>query len=81
MAWFGGKILVAQFLTSSEIVLAWDVPEKLGMLAGSDEGQETLMSEPFTPLKIWHRFCILGIDWTNSETSLDATSLCWSSVI
>lgn len=51
-AWFGGKIWVARSLTSSEIVSAWDVPEKLGMLAGSDEGRSALMSEPFTPLKI-----------------------------
>ena len=32
--------------------MTWDVPEKLGMLAASDEGRETLMCKPFTPLKI-----------------------------
>ena len=51
-AWFCGKIWVAPPLTLSEIVSAWDIPEKLGKLAGSDEGREVLMAEPFAPLKI-----------------------------
>jgi hypothetical protein len=43
---------VARELSSSERVAAWDVPEKLGKLIGSDEGRMDLMSDPFTPLKI-----------------------------
>jgi hypothetical protein len=49
---FGGNIWVARPLTPAEILSAWDVPEKLGNLSGSDEGRTDLMSEPFTPLKI-----------------------------
>jgi hypothetical protein len=51
-AWFGGGVWVARPLTASKIVSAWDVPEKLGKLAGSDEGRSALMAEPFAPLKI-----------------------------
>jgi hypothetical protein len=39
-------------LTSSELVAAWDVPENLGKLIGTDEGRLDLMTEPFTPLKV-----------------------------
>jgi hypothetical protein len=50
MVW--GNVWVIRSLTSSELVSAWDVPEKLGKLVGSDEGRLELMKEPFTPLKI-----------------------------
>jgi hypothetical protein len=36
--WFGGNVWVIRSLTLSELVSAWDVPEKLGKLVGSDEG-------------------------------------------
>jgi hypothetical protein len=49
---FGGNVWVARPLTPAEVLSAWDVPEKLGNLSGSDEGRTDLMSEPFTPLKI-----------------------------
>jgi hypothetical protein len=51
-AWFGGNVWVIRSLTLSELVSAWDVPEKLGKLIGSDEGRMDLMKKPFTPLKI-----------------------------
>jgi hypothetical protein len=48
---FGGDTWVIRSLTPAEALSCWDVPEKLGQLAGTDEAKRMLMKDMFTPLK------------------------------
>jgi hypothetical protein len=49
---FGGDMWVIRSLTTAESMACWDVPEKLGQLAGNDELRRKIMHGMFTPLKI-----------------------------
>jgi hypothetical protein len=49
---FGGDMWVIRSLSPSELLACWDVPEKLGHLAGTSQGKEDIMNCMFTPIKI-----------------------------
>jgi hypothetical protein len=50
---FGGNMWVIRNLMTAEVLSCWeDVPEKLGMIAQSDEKKRILMNTMFTPIKI-----------------------------
>lgn len=49
---FGGEMWVVRALTPGEVLACWDVPEKLGQLAKTNELKGLIMREMFTPLKI-----------------------------
>jgi hypothetical protein len=49
---FGGDMWVIRLLYPLELLACWDVPEKLGHLAGTSQGKEDIMRCMFAPIKI-----------------------------
>jgi hypothetical protein len=49
---FGGNMWAIRPQTSSEVLSCWDIPEKLGVLAGTDERMKDVFEDLVTPMKI-----------------------------
>jgi hypothetical protein len=49
---FGGDMWVIRPLTAGKTLGCWDVPERLGLLADTNDERRSLMEGMFTPLKI-----------------------------
>jgi hypothetical protein len=49
---FGGSMWVIRPLTTPEVLSCWDIPEKLGVLGGTDDKLKSVLQDLTTPMKI-----------------------------
>jgi hypothetical protein len=49
---FGGNMWVIRPLTTPEVLSCWDIPEKLGVLGGTDDNLKSILRDLTTPMKI-----------------------------